>query len=96
MTECPKYESCSANICVLDDDIRLRTYIKNDRTCHYLRLVAKDQYQGTASDDCAEPAYIAATEVWAAKEQLPPQLLALIEQASKTAKKAFPKRQEAA
>lgn len=32
--ECPSFNKCSANICPLDPDQRLRTYINGEDTCH--------------------------------------------------------------
>jgi len=38
---CPKYEKCSANICPLDSDWKLRTHLKGEPTCFYLREYVK-------------------------------------------------------
>ena len=34
---CPKYEKCSANICPLDRDWKLRTHLNSEPICFYLR-----------------------------------------------------------
>jgi len=41
LDSCPKYEKCSANICPLDRDLRLRTHLKGEPTCFYLREYVK-------------------------------------------------------
>jgi len=33
MYDCPKFHTCSANICPLDDDWKKRTHIKGERVC---------------------------------------------------------------
>ena len=38
---CPKYEKCSANICPLDRDWPLRTHLKGESICFYLREYVK-------------------------------------------------------
>jgi len=38
---CPKYEKCSANICPLDRDWKLRSHLKGEPTCFYLREYVK-------------------------------------------------------
>ena len=38
---CPKYEKCSANICPLDPDWKLRTHMNSEPVCFYLREYVK-------------------------------------------------------
>lgn len=38
---CPKFEGCSATVCPLDSDWRLRTHSKGERVCLWLREAAK-------------------------------------------------------
>ena len=38
---CIKYEKCSANICPLDRDWQLRTHLKGESVCFYLREYVK-------------------------------------------------------
>ena len=38
---CPKYEKCSANICSLDHDWKLRTHMSSEPVCFYLREYVK-------------------------------------------------------
>jgi len=38
---CPKYKKCSANICPLDHDWQLRTHLKGEPVCFYLREYVK-------------------------------------------------------
>ena len=40
-TDCPKYDSCSANICPLDPDWRLRSHLNGERVCYYLTEAVK-------------------------------------------------------
>jgi hypothetical protein len=41
MTACPRYDKCSAPICPLDPDWRLRTHLPEDRVCRWLTELAK-------------------------------------------------------
>ena len=41
MEECKKFESCSAPICALDPDYKIRVHMPEDRVCLYLREYAK-------------------------------------------------------
>lgn len=38
---CPRWETCSANICPLDPDWQLRTHLDGERVCLYLTELAK-------------------------------------------------------
>lgn len=89
-SDCPRYESCNANICCADRDWRLRTQIQNEPTCHYLRWVAKDDAQGQLLDDHTDPIYRLAADVWQEKAQLPAALLSQLEKASAYPRKQFP------
>ncbi len=39
--QCPRFDHCSANICPLDPDWRLRNHLKGERSCAFLREVIK-------------------------------------------------------
>ena len=41
MLNCPKFSKCSANICPLDPDWRLRTHIQGERICLLLNEAVK-------------------------------------------------------
>ena len=41
MYECPKFDNCSAPICPLDDDWRLRSHLDGEKACHYLTVYSK-------------------------------------------------------
>ena len=41
MEDCKKYDSCSAPICPLDPDYKLRVHLAADRVCLYLREYSK-------------------------------------------------------
>jgi len=41
MTACPRYDKCSAPICPLDPDWRVRTHLPEDRVCRWLTELAK-------------------------------------------------------
>ena len=43
MTECPRFEYCSAPLCPLDPLWRERTMLKNERVCHYLSEASKPE-----------------------------------------------------
>jgi len=38
---CTRFEKCCANICSLDPDWRLRTHMRDERVCFYLREYVK-------------------------------------------------------
>jgi len=38
---CPKYEKCSANICPLDPNWKLRAHMNSEPVCFYLREYVK-------------------------------------------------------
>lgn len=42
ISDCPKYETCSAPICPLDKDWKLRVLCNEDPTCFYLLESVKD------------------------------------------------------
>ena len=41
MYDCPKFKSCSAPICPLDESWELRSHLDGDRVCHYLTMLQK-------------------------------------------------------
>jgi len=47
MDDCPKFHTCSANICPLDPIWKKRTHIKNERVCFLLCEAAKPQASAT-------------------------------------------------
>ncbi len=51
MSDCPRFDKCSAPICPLDSDWRLRVYRKGEPICFYLleyvKPDAKAQFQGS-------------------------------------------------
>ena len=51
MKQCPKYESCTAPICPLDNQWETRTHIKNEPICFYIRQHAKSQPLGIQLDN---------------------------------------------
>ena len=44
--DCPKFDACSAPICPLDEDYKLRVHLTEDRACLYLREYAKSATRG--------------------------------------------------
>ena len=46
MDQCPKYMGCSAPLCPLDPDWRLRAHNNGDRVCLYLRESVKAGAEG--------------------------------------------------
>ena len=46
MYDCPKFDSCSAPICPLDDDWELRTHLDGEKVCHYLTMLQKSTVKG--------------------------------------------------
>ena len=42
MSVCPRFDYCSAALCPIDPDWRIRKMCKDDRVCHYLTEVVKD------------------------------------------------------
>ncbi len=45
MYDCPKFESCSAPICPLDDDWELRSHLNGERVCYYLTEYSKSAFR---------------------------------------------------
>ncbi len=58
MESCPKFHTCSANICPLDRDWRKRTHLKGERVCFLLCEAAKPLanaiFRGAHRDDLLE------------------------------------------
>jgi hypothetical protein len=44
--ECPKFDHCSAPICPIDPEWRLRVHIQGDPICFYLREHSKHGHEG--------------------------------------------------
>ena len=42
MYDCPKFDSCSAPICPLDDNWELCPHLKGERVCYYLTEYSKE------------------------------------------------------
>jgi len=55
MYACPKFHTCSANICPLDADWKKRTHIKGERVCLLLCEAAKphasDAFRGVGREE---------------------------------------------
>jgi len=55
MTECPKFPTCSANICPLDPEWRKRTHLNGERVCMLLCEAAKpgamEVFRGAGRED---------------------------------------------
>ncbi len=69
-SDCPEYIRCSAPICPLDLDWRLRTYDKGEATCLFLRETLK---QGADERLSTNPVYIelhAICKNWISAEQV--------------------------
>ena len=43
MSKCPRFNSCSAPLCPLDEDWRLRDMVAGDPTCTWLLEIAKGE-----------------------------------------------------
>ena len=88
-TACSKFEACSANVCPLDRKWRLRSHLRGEPSCHYLRLAAK----GTATEsEQSTPAYCAAVKLWEQRDTLPPILLKQLEKSSTVGRRVAPLR----
>ena len=48
---CPRFETCSATKCPLDDQVHARRHLPGDRVCPYLLAHAKDEKPSDLSDD---------------------------------------------
>lgn len=57
MSDCPKYNKCSAPICPLDPDWKKRSMAKDERVCFYLREAVKEGAQQRFSGGIAEEIY---------------------------------------
>ena len=44
--ECPKFDYCSAPICPIDPEWRLRVHLKDDPVCFYMREHSKHGHRG--------------------------------------------------
>jgi hypothetical protein len=90
MQSCSKYESCSAPICPLDTNWKLRKHIKDDPVCFYLREVAKREHQGEPiSGGRSDPMLVAAADVWDKRTYLAAPLRNQLLRASKSSSKGF-------
>lgn len=85
---CSKYESCSANVCPLDREWHLRSHLRGEPSCHYLRIAVKDR---ATPEEELTPAYQAAVELWDKhKDELPQPLIKQLEKASTFGRKIAP------
>jgi hypothetical protein len=84
MYECPRFEACSAPICPLDDDWKLRRMLKRERTCHYLREVSKSNWEVIASDAVDECWYVLIESRLEEFRQHSYELRQMLDEASKT------------
>ena len=57
MEECNKFDKCSAPICPLDPDYKLRVHLSEDRVCLYLREYAKKPTQAELKVSVPEDMY---------------------------------------
>lgn len=87
VSTCPKYENCNANVCPIDQDWRLRSHLRGESSCHFLRLVVKN---AATAEEMETSTYQAAVEVWKHKDELPPILLKQLEKAAQSNRKAIP------
>jgi hypothetical protein len=87
MSACSKYESCNCPVCPLDKNWKLRTHLRGEPSCHYLRLVVKDN---ATVDEKLIPAYQAAVRLWEQKDQLPVALMKQLSKAAQSDRKAIP------
>ena len=46
MEDCNKFDACSAPICPLDTDWRIKPHLDGERSCLYLREYAKEAIRG--------------------------------------------------
>ncbi len=84
MYECPRFEACSAPICPLDEDWKLRRMLKRERTCHYLREVSKPRWKVIATDAIDESMYELANAQLDGIRQHSFKLRQMLDEASKT------------
>jgi len=62
MYACPKFESCSAPICPLDDDWKLRSHLDGERVCYYLTEYSKEAVRPILKEGLAAEHYEAIAE----------------------------------
>lgn len=58
MRDCPKWISCSAPVCPLDDDHLMTVHLKGERICFYLRESVKDGVEAIFRGSPAEALYL--------------------------------------
>ena len=65
---CPKYAKCSANICPIDPDWQLRTHMKGERICLYLREYVKQggiaRLRGSLPKEMLEKIALNLPDIW--------------------------------
>lgn len=90
MQGCPKWDSCSAPICPVDKDWKLRKHLKDDPACFYLREVVKSEHRGESiSVGRSDPILPAASDVWAMRDYLAAPLRNQLLRASTSGSKSF-------
>ena len=99
MEECKKFDSCSAPICPLDLDYKIRVHLRGDRVCLYLREYAKTVSRADLRGAISEEAYDLVAEAYShiLSRQQPDkfgQLKQAIVRASKTPSMIFGKKAE--
>ncbi len=62
--QCPKFEKCSAPICPLDPDWRLRHHYKGERVCFYLTEYSKPAARAFLRGSLARKHYQALARVY--------------------------------
>jgi len=60
--DCPKFESCSAPICPLDEDWNLRSHLNGERVCYYLTEYSKEAVRPILKEGLAAEHYEAIAE----------------------------------
>ena len=62
MYDCPKFKSCSAPICPLDEDWNLRSQLNGERVCYYLTEYSKEAVRPILKEGLAVEHYEAIVE----------------------------------
>ena len=62
MYDCPKFKSCSAPICPLDEDWELRSHLDGERVCYYLTEYSKEAVRPILKEGLAAEHYEAIDE----------------------------------
>lgn len=60
MQSCPKFQTCNAPICILDEDWHKRKHLQEDRCCFYLLSSQKDGAEAIFKGAYLEELYFSA------------------------------------